>query len=242
MNVKQLRQADMLESVSRFGFTYADAFRPPSAGGQLFAALREALNELLHQETAQDSGRSQAREGTLEKKAARESLRTAVVAISRTARALAVERPGFKRKFQLPVGEADHVLLAAARAFAGDARRLASHFVAYGLRDGFVDDLLSSAARFEHAIASRAEGRRGHIVARAALNAALARAFSIVQRLDAVVVNVLAQNTVAMKAWRRARRVARRRRTPRARRPARRAVAQLIVIQPTDAEGTRTSG
>lgn len=212
MNVKQIRQADMLESVSRFGFTYADAFRPPSAGGQLFAALREALNELLHQETAQDSGRSQAREGTLEKKAARESLRTAIVAISRTARALAVERPGFKRKFRLPLGEADHVLLAAARAFAGDARRLASHFVAYGLRDGFVDDLLSSAARFELAIASRAEGRRGHIAARAALNAALARAFSIVRRLDAVVTNVLADAVAPLEEWRRARRVVRRRR------------------------------
>jgi hypothetical protein len=211
MNVKQRIRLEMFQRVDGFGIAHASAFHPSTAGRHLFDELQRTLAVLPNEDSAQVSGRRRAREGTAARLAARQALKAALEAISRTARALAVERPGFRRKFRLPSGEADDALLVAARAFAGDARKLMRYFVAYGLPDSFVDDLCGAVARVERAIADRAAGRRAHIAAYAGLNAALARAFSIVRQLDAVVLNVLGTDAAALRAWRRARRVPRRR-------------------------------
>ena len=240
MNVKQTRRSDMLKRVHRFGIEYSDTFPLRSTGRQLFDAVRETLAQLPHQDVTHMTGRNQARAGTADKNAARESLRAALAAVNRTARAVAIERPGFSRRFRLPSREGDRALLAAARATAAAARTLKHRFVAYGLRASFVDDLHGAIARFEQAVARRAAGRRVHIGARASLDAALMRAFSMVRRLDAIVVNVLGEDTVAMKQWRQARRVARRR-ASKARR-SRHATAKLTVIKPDHAQEAGTSG
>jgi hypothetical protein len=239
MNVKQKRRYDMIARVDRFGIAHAGAFPHGSVGRQLFAALRESLARLPNECAAQAAGRNRAREGTANKAAARESLYAALSSINRTARALAIDRPGLRGKFRLPSQESDEALVAAARAFAGDAKRWAPVFVAYGLRAGFVDGLHAAVTRFEHAIAERAAGRRAHVAARAGIDAALADSFVTVRRLDAVVFNVLGDDVAALEGWRRARRVVWRR-TSKDRRP-RRPKARLTVIQPDHAEmrGTR---
>jgi hypothetical protein len=230
----------MFSRVNRFGSAHARAFPRGSVGYQLFAGLRESLSRLMGEYVAQDAGRSKASAGTAHKTAARKSLYAALVAMNRTARALAIDRPGLRGKFRLPTRDNDDALVAAARAFAADAQRFASIFVAYGLRAGFADDLRAAVARFEQAIAERAAGRRAHAMARAGIEAILADSFVAIRRLDAVVVNVLGEDVAALGAWRRARRMPRWR-PSKDRRP-RRAGARPTVIQPDDADGTRTSG
>lgn len=230
MNVKQRRRFDMFARVDRFGIAHGDAFPRNSAGRQLFNMLRDILARLSEHSVVQASGHRQEQIGTAAKTSARESLYAAMCAISRTARALAINRPGFRGKFRLPSRESDQALIASARVFAGNARRLSSGFVAYGLRSGFVGDLSGAIARFEHAIAHRDANRRAHATARTGIDAALVKASSIVRQLDAVVFNVMGEDAVALENWRRARRLARLR-TPNDRRP-RRARARLTVIQP----------
>jgi hypothetical protein len=234
MNVKQKRRYDMFTRVDRFGIEHARAFPRGSIGRQLFATLREPLARLPNEFAAQALGLNRAREGTADKAAARTSLYAALGAINRTARALAIDRPGLRGKFRLPSRESDEALVAAARAFAGNAQRWAPIFIAYGLRTGFVEELRAVVARFEHAIAYRAEGRRAHVTARAAIDARLADLFVIVRRLDAVVVNVLGEDAAALEMWRRARKIARRRASKD--RPRRGMKARLTVIQPHHAE------
>lgn len=232
MNVKQKRRYDMFTRVDCFGIAHAPAFPSGSVGRQLFDALHESLDGLSHESGAQALGRKQARAGTVNKATARHSLFAALVAINRTARALAIDRPGLRGKFRLPSRESDEALVSAARAFAGDAPRWAPIFVAYGLRAGFVDDLRAVLARFERAVADRSTGRRAHITARAGIEAGLAHSFVIVRRLDAVVVNVLGEDVAVLESWRRARRIARRRLSKD--RPSRRTKARSTVIQRQD--------
>ena len=240
MNVKQRRRYDMLSRVDRFGADHARAFPPGTVGFRLFAALHQSLVKLLEASSAQATGRSQARAGTANKARARTSLFAALCAINRTARALAIDRPGLRGKFRLPSQESDEALLVAARAFVGDAQRWAPVFISYGLRAGFVDDLRAAVTRFEQAVASRAAARKAHMTARAGIDAGLAHSFVIVRHLDAVVVNVSGGNLAVLKAWRRARRLAPQR--PSKGRHPRRTKARLTVIQPQDEKGTGGGG
>jgi hypothetical protein len=240
LTIKQRRRYDLFMRVDRFGRAHARAFPGGSVGCQLFAGLHESLSRLWGEFVAQAAGRSNARDGTANKTAARKSLYAALLAMNRTARALAIDQPGLRGKFRLPTQDSDAALVAAARRFAGDAKRWAPIFVAYGLPAGFADDLRAAVARFEQAIAERTASRRAHVMARAGIEAILADSFATIRRLDAIVVNVLGQDIAALGAWRRARRMPRRR-PSKDRRP-RRSGARPTVIQPHDADGTRTSG
>jgi hypothetical protein len=240
MTVKQKCRYDMLTRVNRFGVAHAAAFQAASVGAQLFAALRESLVRLPNEFGAQANGYGRAREAMANKLAARESLYAALCALNRTARALAIDRPGLRGKFRLPSRDSDEALVAAARMCAGDAKRWTPIFVAYGLRAGFVDDLRAGIARFERAIADRTASRRAHVTARAGIEATLADSCATVRRLDAVVPNVLADDGAALGAWRRARRIAWRR--PSKDRPARRTKARPTVIQPQNEKDTGGGG
>ena len=209
MNIKQRRLFEMLNRVAHFGSTHTDVFPPRSTGGKLFTALRDALTGLTMQNVGLVSRRNQARNGVANDGAARDELQARLRALCRTARSLAIGAPEGKRPFRLPRRGGDEGLLTAARAMATDARRSKGRFAAYGLH---LDDLDRAIAAFERACAHRAERRRARIAAGKDLEAALARAFSIVRHLDAVVTNVLADAVPPLEEWRRARRIARRRR------------------------------
>jgi hypothetical protein len=209
MSIKQRRLFEMLNRVDHFGHAHTDVFPPRSTGGQLFKALRDALACLTTRYIGPVSRGNQARDGFVNDGAARDELQARLRALCRTARSLAIGAPEGKRPFRLPRRGGDEGLIVAARAMAADARRSKGRFAAYGLH---LDDLDRAIAAFERACADRAERRRARGAASKDLAAALARAFSIVRRLDAVVTNVLADAVPPLEEWRRARRVVRRRR------------------------------
>jgi len=209
MSIKQRRLFEMLNRVDHFGRAHTDVFPPGSIGGQLFKALRDALTGLTMRYLGRASRRNQARDGFANDGAARDELQARLRALCRTARSLAIGAPEGKRPFRLPRRGGDEGLITAARAMAADARRSKGRFAAYGLH---LDDLDRAIAAFERACADRVERRRARGAASKDLEAALARAFSIVRRLDAVVTNVLADAVPPLEEWRRARRIVRRRR------------------------------
>jgi hypothetical protein len=209
MSIKQQRLFEMLNRVDHFGHAHTDVFPPRSTGGQLFKALRDALTGLTMRYIGGASRGNQARDGFANDGAVRDELQARLRALCRTARSLAIGAPEGKRPFRLPRRGGDEGLIVAARAMAADARRSKGRFAAYGLH---LDDLDRAIAVFERACAERAERRRARVAASKDMAAALARAFSIVRRLDAVVTNVLADAVPPLEEWRRARRVVRRRR------------------------------
>jgi len=206
MNVKAKRRLHMLARVGAFGATHADEFPVGSMGSRLFDIVRTCVADADRHDAAQQSRRRGARRATASMAAARRELRKRLVAIHRTAKALALDAPAFDRRFPRPRGNSDGRLLLAGRLFAQRARKRSSDFIAHGLPSTFLADLATAIGRFEDAAHGRAANRRARTSATAGLKSSLDAGFAVVQRLDAVVPNVVEQHPAAMTAWRTAQR------------------------------------
>jgi hypothetical protein len=201
------RRYEMLVRVRDFGTTYADRFPPSSLGGQAFATVKAAVDSLSQHAVSLMSGRGSAREGTTSKAVAREALRDGLDAITRTARAMALDSPGIDDKFRPPRGSNDQTLLNAARAFARDAVPLVPQFVAHDMPSDFLEDLDEDIKDFESAIRDREAGKDMNVAARASIETSMEAGLDAIRRLDAVVPNRLRDDGAAVAVWERARRI-----------------------------------
>jgi hypothetical protein len=213
MNLKAIQQYEMLARVSAFGERHAERFPPGTMGRRLFATVVKCVEDVAREAAA--ARRGQARGATAPNMEAWKALRVQVEAVRRTARALALDEPGFDQKFRLPRGNNAAHLLTASRSFAQLATDRASDFAAHGLSAAFLDDLALCIDRFEKALRDRSASRSARVGANASLKASIEAGLRAVRRLDAVVPNVLGDNPKAIAAWRTARRVGRTVRRPR---------------------------
>ena len=88
------RRRETFQRVEGFGVAHAADFGENSLGKQFFAAMAVIVTRLDGLAAAQASGRGASREGTSTRAVARAALREDLDAISRTARAIAVDNPG----------------------------------------------------------------------------------------------------------------------------------------------------
>jgi hypothetical protein len=130
MTRMEMRRYGMLGRVRDFGQAHRDLFPESSVGGQAFATVAAAVAELSEHAVAKLSS---AREGIRAKTEARHGLIDRLEAIARTARAIAVDRPGFDDSFRLPRQHSDEALVTIARVFIQDAEATKDQFVAHGL-------------------------------------------------------------------------------------------------------------
>jgi hypothetical protein len=207
MNLKARQLYEMLVRVNSFGEAHAERFPAGTMGRRVFATLGRSVREAIGYAGAQQSKQRKARGATGTKTAARRSLRRQLEAIHRTARALALDVPGFDVKFRIPRGNGDLRLLRASREIAQHARERAAEFVDHGLPPAFLDHLAAGADRFEQALRDRTASRDARVAAGVSLKTSLDSALLAVRRLDAVVPNVLESDPVALGLWQRARRV-----------------------------------
>lgn len=199
MDDLEIRRYQMLQRVHDFGMTNAVAFPATSFGGQLFTTVNAAISELQSHAAVQSSGIP--RERTTTKAVARANLEEDLVAMSRTARAMALEVPGLEDKFRLPRRIGDDRLMNAARAFLTDATPLKQEFVKFAMPEDFLDDLAADIAAFENAIATKNNAVSTRISATASIDEALARGMRAVQQLRAVVKNRFRNDAARLAAW-----------------------------------------
>src|SRR5438094_2659184 len=133
-------QFDTLSRVSAFGDKHPDLFPPTTFAGKMFGVIADAIPELRKNDGSQAAGFAMAREGVNEKAEAREALREWLVDISRVARSIDREQPGFLTPFELPRDANDTALLAGARGFVTNATPVAAVFVAHDLPPTFVGE------------------------------------------------------------------------------------------------------
>jgi len=207
MDTIAVRRFNMLVRVREFGIAHPDLFPAESLGAHTLAELGAIVDRLRVSVTSESSGRIAARQGTVSKAAARQTLHAALEAIARTARGVAVDTPGLVGGFLVPDGKNDHELAVAASRFASDAAPLAASFIAHGLPPSFVTDLQAALASFEQATSGRVTAKEVHVGARAGIMAAINEAFAILPRLDAIVENRAAGDAALLAAWRSARHV-----------------------------------
>src|SRR5205085_10383116 len=128
MRDAQRRVYNMLVRMRDFGQERTADFAK-SFGAQLFAELNDEVENLTQQAETQTSRRSAAKQSTTSKAAARAALLEDMEAISRTARAMAINDPGLADRFRMPHSNGDQALLSAARAFATDAVAYKAEFI-----------------------------------------------------------------------------------------------------------------
>lgn len=192
---------EMFLRVREFCASRAAEFPATTLAGELVARLNGVIDEMDTHTAAQSSGRSASMQTTVSKAAARDELRRALEAISRTARALAISIPGLEDKFRAPRSISDQALLAMARAFAADALPLKAEFTRRGMPDDFLEDLASDIEVFEQAINQKIQKREEHVAATAAIDSAIERGVNTVRELDAIMRNKFADDPASLAAW-----------------------------------------
>jgi hypothetical protein len=233
MDSDNTRRSEMLKRVGDFGAGYGDVFPASSLGGKMFARVTEAVAMLDQHAVARLSTAAAVRDGLRVKTEAYETLRDALRAISRTARALAIDLPGLDGKLRVPHTNGGQPLLSAARAFTQDVRDCAPAFVAHGLPPTFRKDLDAAIRALETAIRENAAARDASVAARKAFANTMKDALTAIRRLDAIVVNRLRGDRAGMAVWNLARRVQRRTRSSiRAAQPADRAMLPTSALAP----------
>jgi hypothetical protein len=197
-------QLEMFGRVIEFGADHQDQFPQTTLGGKMFAAVTSAKLRLEALSASQIAGTATVLESVTWKAAARAALFDALEAISRTAEAIALDRPGFEQGFRLPRAQSTQVLRATAQAFADHAVPLADSFIEHGMRPSFLDDLKLDIENFQHAIGEKATGVKTHTDATANIQQTIEQGLQAVQRLDAIVRNTLDGNAEALGQWERA--------------------------------------
>ena len=207
MTKKEIRWYEMLVRVKEFGVAHVDLFPASSPGGQLFATIGAAVDNLRTHEVAQVAGSRDARQGTSAKTAARDTLRDALVVVNRTARTVGAGTPGLPEKFRLPKTGGDQPLLATAKAIVEAAAPMRDQFVAHNLPATFLDDLSSTITTYEQGIKDHAKAKEAQVGARDNIRAGVAAALVAARRLDPVVVNRLKDDPGLLGEWKTARHV-----------------------------------
>ncbi len=182
-------------------------------GGQTFADVGAVLTALAGYATTQFVGRGSARERTVATATARAALYDHLLALTVTARAVALDTPGLETKLRRPRRGTDQALRTAGRACAADAVPLAGAFQQHEMPANFVDALHADIAALEEALSGRARSRDAHVAATAALDATMERGIKAVRRLQAMVRNTFRDDPAALAAWESASHVERRART-----------------------------
>lgn len=204
MNNRYLRRYESFARVRDFGSQHADAFPATSPGGKQFKALNSVIKELDEYVVMQSSGKSSAVQSTTNKAAARAALREALLAISRNARAIALDTPGFADKFRLPSKGSDQALINAARTIASDAAPVADAFIKNEMPDDFLAQLSARIAELEESMTSQNISRESQVAATAAIETAFDKGTKTVLQLNAVVRNKFADDPSIMAEWERA--------------------------------------
>jgi hypothetical protein len=209
MNLKERRRYDMLMRAQAFGKRRARAFPPCTAGGNVFAELGDIIAEVSEQDASRRSCEAGLRVHTRDRLAARRALRASLLAIHRTALAIAISARVKHRTPPLPRTRGDRAWIVAARASAQHARESAEAFVTFGLPVTFLDDLAADIARLEQTILNGAAARHARATARAQIQQTLRKSLGVLRQLDAIVPNVLHGDPSALAPWHSARRLLR---------------------------------
>lgn len=213
MNTVVSRLLETFVRVRAFGEERAASFTTDSLGGEQFKIIAEVVETLNAAITAQTSGKSSVQQATSSRTGAREALRESMQAISRTARAMALDVPGLENKFRMPRSGSDQALLYAARAFLADAEPLKDEFIRHELPATFLEDLRADIANLERAMSGQNTGRGAQVTATASIEPTVERGMNALRRLDAIVRNKFRDDPATLAAWEHARHIERPART-----------------------------
>ncbi len=202
MNLEVRRYVSRIQAVLSFLQANASSFAGVSRVGALQTQLAAALDTIQTLAEQQNSDEGDVGSAVRLKSALLDAVLDDLRLIARTARAMSVETPGTQDRFRLPRSNGEDAILSAARQFATDATPLAAEFESYGLPAGFLTDLQSDVAAYEGLQSQKDTSLQSRVDAVSGLDEAIAQSSQIVDTLNAIVRNVLREDTSKLAAWR----------------------------------------
>lgn len=194
--------------VRNFGASHTAHFPEGTRGAILFASLDAVVNALTAHATAKSTKRGAARQATASKASARAALLESLTEISRTARAIAVERPGLEKRFQLPRQAGGRDFLAAAQGILEQVEPLRAEFIGFGIRPDFVERLRDLVTAFELSLGERKAAAETATATTVSIERLVTEGMNLVRLLDVAVRNTLKDSPDDLSAWDRASHVA----------------------------------
>lgn len=203
MTKEQRFRYEMFARIADFGASNAALFPESTAGGQLFAQVREMVNAIENYLTKRDLARAEAQQV---KTATRSAVITGLRVVSAAARRVAVVESG-ANPFRMPARKSAPVLLSRARLFIDEARKRQDQFARVGVLPTFINAFEAQVNQLDQAVSVQqgSRSRRGN--AQAGIENTLVRCFAVVRDLEVAVKVVLHDDPVRMAGWRAARRL-----------------------------------
>ncbi len=202
MTNRQTRQREVFVRTGEFQADYGEQFPDGSAGSMAFGAVATAVAQI---DAADEAKQATKEGGRIVKKAAKEALSQHLLKIRKTAKLMALNRPGADSGFQPPASYSDAAVRTAARTFLKEAAPLSAVFVEYGLPSTFLQDLQSALDAFAERVDSRSTRKVRMFDARHTIRTAIEDGNAALRMLDVIVANVLANDRKALDRWKVAR-------------------------------------
>jgi len=190
----------MLTRVADFASTNVGLFAGSTAAVEVQTSLKTVMGELARLSSARIAAESTLRSARNERDIARGVMKELLAKADQTARALHCQQ------FRSPGKPTDHALIDGGRAFESEIEPVKAQFVAYGFTPG---DVTAAVKPLEIAVLAYAAARAKRSAAIREFNLKMEAAIECLRRLDALVVNTLADNSAAMAEWTMARSVSR---------------------------------
>lgn len=198
---------DMFERTLVFNTENSGDYSGIAAAATNFAvvqASKDALDDFFAEQTS-----GEASEAVEQKAVLRAAIRRKMTAYAKTARAIALNKPGFSELFKVPDSNNDDLLIATGRQFVIEATANDGLFKDLGIELSFATALTADLDAFETAVAAKASGQQETAGATAGIDNEIDEGMKAEKILDAIMNNVYRDNPVKLAAWRTARHVKR---------------------------------
>ena len=201
MKGRKVQSQQMHGRAFAFLTAHLGMFPKDSVAEVLHAELGQVVETLSAYSSSHIGGYGATRTSRNVRSAARRSLKTQLELMVTTPRVLNLE------KFRMPRNRADRAYIDAGRNFSDCALPLEKEFIQQGMPPGFIENLKEAVTQLEKAITSQAASLAGRLGARREFEKTLKQGLTLLQRLDVLVLNTMADNPTVMAAWEVARRL-----------------------------------
>ena len=206
MERKDYQYIEMLGRVVEFGEAHTELFPKDTFSGEAFSALGAMLTEFSGHANAHMSSRKAGRDNRRAKLAAREGLIQQLLRVGNTAAAISIDTPIVHSKFRVMRQDRrrDAAVLQCAKAFAEEAE---SSKEAFGKHRLPIETLNSTIADFEAIVSKTLASKAEQANAKTGIEEARVESLKLLQRVDAVVANTLADDPTLIAEWKLRRRL-----------------------------------
>ena len=204
----ELNQFKKLCRMCDFAIANRERFQAGAPAAEALPEMTATIGKLKELTASQSAAENHLRELSRVKGEARALLSADVAFLYHTARAIAVESPGFDAPFQLDFKTGAR-LLNAARTALQDAAPVADVFIRHAMPRDFLEKLRASILNFERAGEEYEQGKTVCSAGAAVLQEAMRQARAAATRFDAIIRNTLRADPPTLEAWKRVCRIPR---------------------------------